>query len=138
MAPRWLLLCTDIQSDTVVASYGTRGALTAPCKQAPDMSRTPPRPIRYRMPGVQSDGCTRCTQRTPSQDPTNLSIIRDPRVRSTARAVLQRVLDERHEAARKAATDLAKELADQVTKGPADLLSGLWGLLPLPAFLKGK
>ncbi len=90
------------------------------------------------MPSVPSNVCAQCTHPLPSQDPTNLSIIRDPRVRSTARAVLQRVLDERHEAVRKGATDLAKELADQVTKGPADLLSGLWGLLPLPAFLKGK
>ncbi|GIL75396.1 hypothetical protein Vretifemale_5198, partial [Volvox reticuliferus] len=72
------------------------------------------------------------------KDPQNLDVIRDPRVRSTARATLHRVLDERHEKVREGATQLAKELADVVTHGPGNLLSGLWGLLPLPGFLKGK
>ncbi|EFJ49673.1 hypothetical protein VOLCADRAFT_89632 [Volvox carteri f. nagariensis] len=72
------------------------------------------------------------------KDPENLEVIRDPRVRSAARATLQRVLDERHEKVREAATHLAKELADGVANGPGNLISGLLGLLPLPGFLKGK
>ncbi|GLC35576.1 hypothetical protein PLESTM_000339300 [Pleodorina starrii] len=70
--------------------------------------------------------------------PEDLSVIRDPVLRSAARATLQRVLDERHEKVREGATQLAKELTDSVTHGPSNLISGLWGMLPLPSFLKGK
>ncbi|KXZ49310.1 hypothetical protein GPECTOR_22g904 [Gonium pectorale] len=70
------------------------------------------------------------------RDPTNLDVIRDPRVRMAARATIQKTLDERHEKVRDGATHLAKELADGMTHGPGNLISGLWGLLPLPSFLK--
>ncbi len=66
-----------------------------------------------------------------------MNVIRDPKLRSVARATLQRVLDERHEKVREGATELAKQLADGLTHGPGNLIAGLWGLLPLPAFLKG-
>ncbi|KAG2436609.1 hypothetical protein HYH02_011544 [Chlamydomonas schloesseri] len=66
------------------------------------------------------------------------AVIADPRLRSAARATLQRVLDERHEKVHDAATALAKELADSVARSPGDLLGGLIKILPLPGFLKPK
>ena len=83
------------------------------------------------------------------EDPTQLDLIADPRVRSIARSMIEHMLDERYNAIYKECTEVAKELAHT---GLKDLLPGdvtsvadaagkvaktvLPAMAPIPNFLK--
>lgn len=74
-------------------------------------------------------------------DPSNLSVISDPKLRSLARSMIEQSVDERHMTVYAEVTNVARELAHMdlkaVLPAPASsAIDAIKGLLPIPGFLK--